>query len=245
MSEKSLDIWISNQILLVVGCVSFFFIKGILEMKTKVEDTPPIRVPSQSDYNFSTLPKYRGRKPGCSKNKCQTSRNCKLWCRYVKKWYTVRTLGLTNIIITYIPEQQRKHHYEGENFIHKLCSVLEIFTNKGSHTKSWFKSGGIGSRTWIFATGLCRWIWVSNRSWNMKRGSNAISGFRENWESRSLPLSELRSAHGIGQVAVFRNFLGKHWTILSPVSCFRTDSTHIIICYCPKQFVARIRDSYS
>jgi hypothetical protein len=40
------------------------------------------------------------------------------------------TLGLTTIITMYISEQPRKMHNEGENFMHKICSVLEMFTNK-------------------------------------------------------------------------------------------------------------------
>jgi hypothetical protein len=30
--------------------------------------------------------------------------------------------------------------------------------------------------------GLCRWLWVSNLSGNMKQGSNEISNCRDNWE---------------------------------------------------------------
>ncbi len=129
-----------------------------------------------------------------------------------------------------------KLHYEGGCIIHTLCSVLEIFTNEGSHTKSWFKSGGTASRIGMFSTNisvqlylsisnkrsqnqrgsavteifliqaweclewrfhgdskslspirranrLCRCLKVSNRSGNTKRGSNAISGCRNNWET--------------------------------------------------------------
>jgi hypothetical protein len=53
-------------------------------------------------------------KAGPLQKNCQTSQHCELWCRSAKKCCTVHTLGITTIIITYIPGQQRKLHYEGE-----------------------------------------------------------------------------------------------------------------------------------
>ena len=71
--------------------------------------------------------------------------------------------------------------------------------------------------------GLCGRSRVLSRSGKSKRGSNATSGCRENWELLCL-------ATGWEEASVSTinlSFLNNHWPLSSPVSCFRTDLTCI------------------
>ena len=85
--------------------------------------------------------------------------------------------------------------------------------------------------------GLCRRSRVLSRSGKSKRGSNATSGCRENWELLCL-------ATGWEEASVSTinlSFLSNHWPLSSPVSCFRTDSTCLSALDGRKHSAARIR----
>ena len=79
---------------------------------------------------------------------------------------------------TYHSDHWEKLHYEGEIFIKKLFSVLKIFADEGSHSKSGFKFGNQKS-----CCGVCRkCLLVLNGSRITKRSSKGVSRSWDNWE---------------------------------------------------------------
>jgi hypothetical protein len=76
--------------------------------------------------------------------------------------------------------------------------------------------------------GLCRWLWVSNRSGNTKQGSNVISVCRHNWETLC--------SHRVRRGDLSQKLL----SLICAVECFRPITYN---CQLKKHFMALIRDS--
>jgi hypothetical protein len=83
--------------------------------------------------------------------------------------------GLFSHLTTFHSDLWTKLNYEGEIWIQQNHSVLKIFTMEGSHSKSWFKSGGSELRIWILATKMSiQWHCSGPEKWNRDQRVSAV-----------------------------------------------------------------------
>jgi hypothetical protein len=102
--------------------------------------------------------------------------SCKLQCRSTKKLSAVGTPGYSTVLTTCHTDLWKKLHYDDGIFIQKLYAVLKIFTIEGSHSNSWFKSGGPVSCIWILATNMSiQWWWYGPEKRNRDERASAIA----------------------------------------------------------------------
>ena len=133
-----------------------------------------------------------------------TNRNCTLFSRYsrmkVHMWNADSNLAaLIRALKCLQPIQTLNYAFLVQTNESEIAGVQPLLRF------SWFKPETALNGDWMaiqnrclhFAQrnvfGLRRCLWVLNWSGNTNRGSNATSGCRENWESRSLHMGEERS----------------------------------------------------
>ena len=119
---------------------------------------------------------------------------CKLHGRNTSQLGAVDPLSYFTMINTYHSDHERKLHYESGIFIQKLCFVLKIFTSEGSHSKSWFKSGGPESRGGMVSiTRSIQWWYYGPESRNRDRKGSGVVEKTEKYCAH-VPNEERRAA---------------------------------------------------
>ena len=124
------------------------------------------------------------------------------------------------MINTFHSDHERKLSYEGGNFIQKLCFILKIFTSEGSHSKSWFKSGGPESRGGMVSISRSiQWWYYGQESRNRDRKGSGVVEKTEKYCAH-VPNEERRAASKIAvsdsRGGMFSAFAGVYGSWIAP-----------------------------